>query len=227
VRLRVVSFSNLWHLLNRYLCIGFETRRRPESDVSTMGRSVMRYADVSAPLLALFVAAAGAQPAPPPAAKPGTAASSTATPAVPQPLRAASLGLAPYPAKKQSMEQQLKDDGECFDWTKQSTGIDPAAPVAAPAQTADSGHTGERARGAVRGAARGAVIGGAIDNKGGEGAAAGAVVGGARSREKEESANEASKHQADAAAKSEQNARLDTFRKGYSACMETRGYSVK
>lgn len=187
----------------------------------------MRFALVSAPLLALFVAAAAGQQAPPPAAKSAATAPSAATPAVPQPLRAASLGLAPYPAKKQSLEQQIKDDGECFDWTKQSTGIDPAAPSPPPAQTADSGHTGERARGAVRGAARGAVIGGAIDNKAGEGAAAGAVVGGARSREKEETAKEASKQQAEAAAKSDQTARLDTFRKGYSACMETRGYTVK
>jgi hypothetical protein len=142
-------------------------------------------------------------------------------------LRAVGLGLVPYPAKKQSMEQQLKDDGECFDWTKQSTGIDPAAPPPAKAQAADTGPTGARAKGAVRGAARGAVIGGAIDNKGGEGAAAGAVVGSARSREKEEAAKESSQQQAEAAAKSEQTAHLDTFRKGYSACMETRGYTIK
>jgi hypothetical protein len=115
----------------------------------------MRFAFVSAACFAFFSLAADAQQAPPATtAKPAAAAPSAAVPSSPHQLRAVGLGVVPYPAKKQSMEQQLKDDGECFDWTKQSTGIDPAAPPPAPAQSADSGHTGERARGAVRGAAR-------------------------------------------------------------------------
>lgn len=32
-----------------------------------------------------------------------------------------------YPAKGQSNEQQNRDDGECYVWARQSTGIDPAA----------------------------------------------------------------------------------------------------
>jgi hypothetical protein len=188
----------------------------------------MRFAIVAAGVIAFLGIGAEAQQAPPAsAAKPAAAAPSAAVPASPHQLRAVGLGLVPYPAKEQSMDQQLKDDGECFDWTKQSTGIDPAARPPATTQTADSGHTGERARGAVRGAARGAVVGEVIDDKGGEGAAAGAVIGGARSREKQETSKEQAKQQADATAKSEQTARLDTFRKGYSACMETRGYTIK
>ena len=35
-----------------------------------------------------------------------------------------------YPAKGQSNEQQNRDDGECYVWARQSTGIDPAADAA-------------------------------------------------------------------------------------------------
>ena len=31
-----------------------------------------------------------------------------------------------YPAKGQSATRQSKDDGECYVWAKQQTGIDPA-----------------------------------------------------------------------------------------------------
>jgi hypothetical protein len=157
---------------------------------------------------------------------PTTSKQAAVSPA-PQPLHAVSLGIVPYPAKKQSTQQQSKDDSECFDWAKQSTGIDPAAPPPQVAQTTESKATGSRARGAVRGAAGGAVIGEVVDDKGGEGAAAGAVVGAARSHRKEEASREASKQQADAAAKSEEQARLDVFRKGYTACMDSRGYTIK
>src|SRR6185436_928165 len=88
-----------------------------------------------------------------------------------------------YPAKGQSAQRQSQDDGECYSWAKQNTGIDPAAPPAAAPQ---SGPKGERARGAARGAAAGAIIGeaGSGDASHGAkvGAAAGVVAGGSRSR---------------------------------------------
>jgi hypothetical protein len=171
--------------------------------------------------------ALGQQPAKPPATNAPTGSKQAAVSPAPQPLHAVSLGLVPYPAKKQSTEQQAKDDSECFDWAKQSTGIDPAAPPPQTAQAEEPRASGSRARGAVRGAAGGAVIGEIVDDKGGEGAAAGAVVGAARSHRKEEASREASKQQADTAAKSEQQSRLDVFRKGYSACMDSRGYTIK
>jgi hypothetical protein len=167
------------------------------------------------------VASSGALAQQPTTSKPTTVA------AAPQPLRAVSLGMVPYPAKKQSTQQQSKDDSECFDWSKQSTGIDPAAPPPAPAQAANEGPSGARAKGAVRGAARGAVLGGVIDDKGGEGAAAGAMVGAARNQRHATAEKEAAQEKADADTRAAQSARLDTFKKGYAACMEGRGYSIK
>jgi hypothetical protein len=194
------------------------------------GVAVSVVANVVASVVASVMGVAMAQqPTKPPATTepaPTTSKQAAVSPA-PQPLHAVSLGLVPYPAKKQSTAQQSKDDAECFDWAKQSTGIDPAAPPPQVAQTTESKNTGSRARGAVRGAAGGAVIGEIVDDKGGEGAAAGALVGAARSHRKEEASKEASKQQADAAAKSEQQSRLDVFRKGYTACMDSRGYTIK
>jgi hypothetical protein len=179
----------------------------------------------------IWAGVAGAAMAQQPAKQPETTAPPSSKQAAvspaPQPLRAVSLGIVPYPAKKQSTEQQSKDDAECFDWAKQSTGIDPDAPPPQVAEKEESKASGSRARGALRGAAGGAVIGEVIDDKGGEGAAAGAVVGATRSHRKEEAAREGAKQQADAAAKSEQQSRLDVFRKGYSACMDGRGYTIK
>lgn len=43
-----------------------------------------------------------------------------------------SLGLVPYPSKGQSAEQQGKDEGECYGWAKQQTGIDPTAVASTP-----------------------------------------------------------------------------------------------
>jgi len=49
-----------------------------------------------------------------------------------------SIGVVAYPAKGQTAEQQSKDEGECYAWAKQQTGIDPAAVASAPAQQQDS-----------------------------------------------------------------------------------------
>lgn len=38
-----------------------------------------------------------------------------------------SLGLVAYPAKGQTAEQQNTDEGQCFTWAKENTGIDPFA----------------------------------------------------------------------------------------------------
>jgi hypothetical protein len=139
-----------------------------------------------------------------------------------------SLGVVPYPAKKQSMEQQVKDDGECFDWSKQSTGIDPAAPATvAQADAKPDAKSHSAAKGAVRGAAKGAVAGEVIDDKGGEGAALGAMAGASHERRQSKTAQATAQEKADADAKAAEAARLDTFRKGYAACMETRGYTIK
>jgi hypothetical protein len=127
-----------------------------------------------------------------------------------------------YPAKGQSAAKQSKDDGECYAWAKQSTGIDPAALAAAPPpqQTGSSGG-GERARGAVRGAAGGAAIG-AIAGDAGKGAGIGAVVGtmagGRRARQNEAAGNQQAHAQAQGS--------LNTYYRAYGACMSGRGYTI-
>jgi hypothetical protein len=134
-----------------------------------------------------------------------------------------SLGLAPYPSKGQSAQQQSKDEGECFAWAKQQTGIDPMAVASTPTQ--ESGPAvggGERVKGAARGAVGGAAIG-AIAGDTGKGAGAGAVVGtmaGGRQARQNKAAKQQQAEQAKAGT-------LQQFNKAFSACMEGRGYAVK
>lgn len=125
-----------------------------------------------------------------------------------------------YPAKNQDAAQQGHDDTQCLAWSKQTTGIDPAAASTAPPSS--SGPHGERMAGALRGAAGGAVIGEIADgdsSKGaGVGAAAGVLAGGARARRN----HAAQAQQAQAA----QTQSMNTYYRAYGACMEGRGYTV-
>jgi len=129
-----------------------------------------------------------------------------------------------YPAKGQSPEQQQKDDGECYVWAKNNTGIDPAVVAAAPAPQPSGAAVGggERVKGAARGALGGAAIG-AIAGDTGKGAGIGAVVGtmagGARARQNQ------SNQQASAQAQSQDA--INTYYRAYAACMEGRGYTIK
>jgi hypothetical protein len=126
-----------------------------------------------------------------------------------------------YPSKGQSPQQQSRDDGECYAWARQNTGIDPAT-LAPPAQeTGPSTGGGERVQGAARGALGGLAIG-AIAGDAGQGAAIGAVVGtmagGHRARENQESRNQQSQQN--------QQAQINSFYRAYGACMQGRGYTV-
>jgi hypothetical protein len=129
-----------------------------------------------------------------------------------------------YPAKGQSSQQQSRDDGECYVWAKQNTGIDPAvvAQTPPPQATGPAVGGGERAGGALRGAAGGAIIGG-IAGDAGEGAAIGAVVGtmagGRRARQNQQAQNQQ--------AQAQHQQQIDTFYRAYGACMEGRGYTIK
>ena len=134
-----------------------------------------------------------------------------------------SLGVVPYPSKGQSAKQQSSDEGQCYTWAKQQTGIDPVATASAPTkQEGPAVGGGERVRGAAGGAAGGAVIG-AVAGNAGKGAAIGAVagtmVGGHRARQ-----NKAAREQQ---AEQNKSATLQQFNKAFGACMEGRGYTVK
>jgi hypothetical protein len=138
-------------------------------------------------------------------------------------LSAAALAQKPivYPAKGQSAQQQNKDDGECYVWARQNTGIDPAALAQTPAQAPPSQPGGERLRGAARGAVGGAAIG-AIAGDTGKGAATGAVVG-TMMGGREARRNEARRQEQ---AQQQRYDEINTFYRAYAACMQARGYTV-
>ena len=129
-----------------------------------------------------------------------------------------------YPSKGQSPQQQQKDEGECYVWARNNTGIDPAAVAAAPApqqQTGPAVGGGERAQGALRGA----VVGGIIDggSGAGKGAAVGVVAGGVRARGNQKSQNAQAQQQA----QSQKQGAMNTFYRAQGACLEGRGYTIK
>lgn len=132
-----------------------------------------------------------------------------------------------YPAKGQSSATQSKDDGECYAWAKQSTGIDPAVASQSPPlqQTGPAAGSGERVKGAARGAAGGAAIGAITGDsesaeRGAEvGAVAGTMAGGRRERAKQA---EQSKQ-----AQTQPQGGIETYYRAYEACMTGRGYTVK
>ncbi len=138
---------------------------------------------------------------------------------------AARLGMFPYPKNNQSAAQQQKDEGECYDWAKQQTGIDPAAPATPPKQEAKK-PKGGGVKGAAGGAAAGATVG-AITGDAGEGAAAGAAVGAMRGRRQQKKAGKQAEKQAQAAAGQQKQQTLEVFKKAFAGCMDGRGYSVK
>ena len=188
-----------------------------------------RVVRIAWPLLGAWALAAGAQ----------------APPATPAPTKSlsSSLGIVVYPAGGQAADKQAADEGECFAWAKQQTGIDPFAapppPAAAsappPPQQAPA-QGGQRVRGAARGAAAGAVVGEIANDDASEGAAVGAAVGVMKGGADKRQARRAAEEQAQAhqqasqqaaqqsAVQSEQRA---TFNKGFGACLEGRGYTVK
>ena len=132
-----------------------------------------------------------------------------------------------YPANNQTPEQQNKDQGECYVWAKQQTGVDPVALAQqSSSQPGPTGPQGERVRGAVGGAAAGAVIGALASDDAGKGAAVGAVVGtmagGSRQRRR---ARAEQQQQQQVQQQTQQG--LASYNRAFAACMEGRGYVVK
>jgi hypothetical protein len=185
------------------------------------------------------------------AAAPAATAPAASAPATPPPPfdAAQKIGMFAYPKNNQSNDQQLRDEYDCYNTVQQQTGINPDAgapsgPSAAQVQAAQQQAAanapeaqGGRVRGAARGAAGGAALG-AITGNAGRGAAVGATVGTVRGGRKQRAANEQSQQQAAQSAgaqlqqqsnqaKAAYNQQMDTFKRGFSACMDARGYSVK
>jgi hypothetical protein len=127
-----------------------------------------------------------------------------------------------YPAKGQSPQQQSQDEGECYVWAKQSTGIDPVALASTPVQAQQKSSAGTVAGGAAAGAIAGTAIG-AISGNAGKGAGIGAVVGvmGGAHRARENQAT------AEQQAQSARQQQLNTFNRAQAACLGGRGYTVQ
>src|SRR6478609_1039825 len=135
------------------------------------------------------------------------------------------LKLYVYPAKGQSQQQQKKDEFECYKWAMEQSGIDPLNPPKVEAAPAQTGPTGGGARGAAKGAAAGVAIG-AIAGDAGEGAAIGAVAGGLAGRRQGKQAQQQQNQQAQANAANAQQEIKNSFIKGFSACLEGKGYTI-
>ena len=136
---------------------------------------------------------------------PATQAATTAAPASMTASLNKSLGLYVFPAKDQKPDQQATDEQACYTWAVEQSGIDPLTMTATVPDSVAKGPDGS----AVKGAAIGAAAGGM----------AGASGGKKKKAQKEQQAKET-------AAATDQ-AKIDSFKKAYSACLEGKGYSVK
>ena len=134
-----------------------------------------------------------------------------------------------FPAKGQSQEQMEKDKFSCYQWARDETGFDPmqtpTASTPPPQQQAGRG-------GALRGAAVGAGAGALIKRSGsrskgaGTGALVGGVLGGARQSQQNRQDQEA-RQQWEQQQANEYAQKRNTYNRAFSACMESKGYTVK
>jgi len=136
------------------------------------------------------------------------------------------LKLYVFPAKGQNQQQQKVDEFECYKWAMQQSGIDPLNLPKVEAAPAQTGPTGGAVKGAARGAAAGVAIG-AIAGDAGEGAAIGAVAGGLKGRRAGKQAQAQANQQAQADVANAEKGMKDSFIKGFSACLEGKGYTLK
>jgi hypothetical protein len=131
------------------------------------------------------------------------------------------VGLYVYPKNKQNATQQLTDESQCYSSAKTQTGYNPDATTTAPKTTdPKSGN-----KSVEQGAARGAVISGATGGDPAAGARRGAIIGSIKAKHQEK--EQAEQRQKAAAANSAQQQSLDNFKRSMSACLDSRGYSVK
>jgi hypothetical protein len=137
-----------------------------------------------------------------------------------------SLKLFVYPSKGQSQDKQKADELECYKWAMEQSGIDPMNMTKTQAAPKQEGPTGAGVGGAAKGAAVGAALG-SINGNAGEGAAAGAIVGGLAARRKGKQAQAQQNQQAEATATATDQAKIDSFKKAFTVCIEGKGYTIK
>ena len=143
------------------------------------------------------------------------------------------LGIVVFPAKSQTPEQQDAEELACLQWSANELGILPNTPApdakAAGKEAAsktDSVTKGVAVKGAAKGAAAGAIIG-SISGNAGEGAAYGAAAGAIAGRRARKGASANADAEAQKKVEAEQKAKMDGLRKAMTACLESKGYTVK
>jgi hypothetical protein len=193
---------------------------------------------VIAALFCLFAGVTQAQD--PTAAKPAAdtqaAKAATPAPATPAPPAATpasmtaslnkSLGLYVFPAKDQKADQQAQDEQACYGWAVEQSGVDPLTMTATKPDSVAKGPDGSAVKGAAKGAVAGVAIG-AIAGDAGKGAAIGAAAGGMAGVAGGKKKKAQKEQQATATAAATDQAKVDSFKKAYSACLEGKGYTVK
>ena len=143
------------------------------------------------------------------------------------------LGIVVFPAKEQTPEVQEAEEIACLQWSADELGIKPNTPApdansageAAAAKT-DSVTKGAAVKGAAKGAAVGAIIG-SISGDAGKGAAYGAAGGALVGRRARKGASTQAEAEAQKKVEAEQKAKMDGLRKAMTACLESKGYTVK
>ena len=139
-----------------------------------------------------------------------------------------SLGVFVFPAKDQKPEQQSLDEQACYSWAVQQSGVDPLNMTPTAPAPVDKSPDGSVVAGAAVGAMGGAIVGSVVHpyHHHGGAAAAGAMVGakaGAAHKSKKDAQKE---QQAKQAAAATDKAKIDTFKKAYTTCLQGKGYSV-
>jgi hypothetical protein len=135
---------------------------------------------------------------------------------------ASTVGLYVYPKNHQTGHEQLTDESQCYSNAKTQTGYDPNATTTA-AKTDDK-KSGDKP--VAKGAMRGAVISGATGGDAATGARRGAMLGSIKAKREDKKDSEQADKKADAANTASQQS-LDNFKRSLSACLDSRGYSVK
>jgi len=128
------------------------------------------------------------------------------------------LGIYVFPAKDQKPDQQAKDEQECYSWAVQQSGVDPLNMQATKPDTVAKGPDGS----AVKGAAKGAVAEWQSGNcwRCGEGCGdwrCGRRHEGSFLEQKKKAQQE---QEAKKTAAATDQAKIDSFKKAYSACLE-------
>jgi hypothetical protein len=150
------------------------------------------------------------------------AASATAqTSSAPVKGMASTVGLYVYPRNHQTSTQELTDESQCYSNAKKQTGYDPNATTTAAKP--DDKKSGDKP--VAKGAMRGAVVSGATGGDPAVGARRGALLGSIKEK-RQEKKTEQEQQQANAAKTASQQS-LDNFKRSLSACLDSRGYSVK